>query len=165
MIWGILLPGLFGVLSKGANVEGPSEFYMVTFVDHDVVSAWEYRILDVKQNGRDSLICSIMIGPIRHECPRRLTVRAAEARLPNISPAQLTTGQNPCNGNPRSEDKTARSVFRFGTISRAGVVTKCGLEDRQPWCDYIADNHKCIWWPRCFLGHFPRGRLDTPAPR
>ncbi len=48
MIWGILLLGLIGVLARGANVEGPTEFYMVSFVDHDVAGTWEYRILDVK---------------------------------------------------------------------------------------------------------------------
>lgn len=130
MILGILLLGLLGVFAEGVNAEEPSEFYIVSFVDHDVVGAWEYRILDVKQDGLDSLVRSILIGPVRPECPRRLTVRAAEARLPNISPDQLTANQNPCNGNPRSEDKATRSVVGFGTISRAGVVAKCGMEEK-----------------------------------
>lgn len=128
MIWGILLLGIFGVLAKGADVEGPSEFYMVSFVDHDVMGAWEYRILDVKLDGRDSLVRSILIGPVRSEC--RLTVRAAEAILPNISPAQLTAAQNPCIGNPRREAKTTGTVVGFSTIRRSGVVAKCGLEER-----------------------------------
>jgi len=130
MIRGILLLFLLRAFADRVKAEEPSEFYMVSFVDHDVVGAWEYRILDVKQDARDSLVRSILIGPVRPECPRRLTVRAAEARLPNISPAQLTAAQNPCIGNPRSEDKTARSVVGFGTIRRSGVVAKCGLEER-----------------------------------
>ena len=130
MIWSILLLGLLGIFADGVKAEEPTEFYMVSFVDHDVAGAWEYRILDVKQDGLDSLVRSILIGPVRPECPRRVTIRAAEERLPNISPAQLTADQNPCNGNPRTEDKTARSADGFGTISRSGVIAKCGSAEK-----------------------------------
>ncbi len=74
---------------------------------------------------------SLLIGPVRSECSRRLTVRAAEARLPNVSPAQLTAHQNPCVGSPRSEDAGGRLTSRgFETFSRASVVAKCGLEEK-----------------------------------
>jgi hypothetical protein len=79
MIWRILLLGLVAGIAEGAEVD---EFYMVRFVDHDVENSWEYRLLVVKQDGHDSLVRSILIGPVRSECPRRLTIRAAEARLP-----------------------------------------------------------------------------------
>ncbi len=130
MIRGILLLGLLGAFADRVEAQEPSEFYKVSFVDHDVAGAWEYRILDVKQDGRASLVRSVLIGPVRPECPRRLTVRAAEARLPNISPAQLTAVQNPCNGNPGSEDKAARGADGFGTITRSGVIAKCGSEEK-----------------------------------
>lgn len=131
MIWRILLLGLFGVVARGTNADGPSEFYMVSFVDHDVAGAWEYRILDVKQDGVDSLVRSILIGPVRSECFRRLTVRAAEVRVPSVSPAQLTAHQNPCAGSSRSEDAGGRLTSGgFGTFSRASVVAKCGLEEK-----------------------------------
>ncbi len=131
MIRGILLLFLLGACADRVKAESPSEFYVVSFVDHDVTGAWEYRILDVKQDGRDSLVRSILIGPIRPECPRRLTVRAAEARLPNISPAQLTADQNPCVGSPRSEETGGHlNSARFATFSRASVVAKCGMEEK-----------------------------------
>lgn len=109
MIWRILLLGLLVAFADRVKAADPSEFYIVSFVDHDVAGAWEYRILDVKLDGRDSLIRSILIGPVRLECPRRLTVRAAEARLPNVSPVQSADKQNPCNGGLQSKDKAAQS--------------------------------------------------------
>jgi len=48
MIWRILLLGLFGVLAESANIEGPSEFYIVSHYDSDLEGAWNYRILEVK---------------------------------------------------------------------------------------------------------------------
>ena len=131
MIWSILLLALLGVFADHLKGEEPSEFYLVSFVDHDVVGTWEYHILDVKQDGLDSLVRSILIGPVRSECPRRLTVRAAEARLHNISPAQLTANQNPCKGSPRSGDTGGQLAgVRFETFIRAGVIAKCGLEEK-----------------------------------
>jgi hypothetical protein len=130
MIGRMLLLGLFAV-SAVAAVEGPSEFYVVSFVDHDGEGAWEYRILDVKQDGSDSLVRSILIAPVRLACPRRLTVRAVEARLSNVTPAQLTVSRNPCDGDRRSDDigGNLRSV-RSETFSRAAAVAKCGSEEK-----------------------------------
>jgi len=130
MIWRILLLGLFGVLAESANIEGPSEFYIVSHYDSDLEGAWNYRILEVSQDGLDSLVRYILITPVR-SCPRTLTVRAAETRLPKILPAQLTSSQNPCDGSSQRKDANVPgNAFPTFSMTRAGIVAKCGLEER-----------------------------------
>jgi len=130
MIWRALLVGLFAVLALGAEAERPSEFYVVSQFDSDLEGAWNYHILDVRADGPDSLVRYVLMTPVRL-CPHSLTVRAAEARLPNTSPAQLTIDQNPCDGTLRSQGaNTPRNVAsRFSTY-RTGIVAKCGLEEK-----------------------------------
>ena len=79
MLRRFLLIAAIGIWADRAMAEEPSSFYIISHFDSDLEGAWNYHILEVGPAGSGSLVRYILIAPVRL-CPRRLTVRAAEAR-------------------------------------------------------------------------------------
>jgi TonB family protein len=116
------------VLAQGAELAGPSEFYVVSQFFSDNGALFYYRVIDVTQDGSDSVIRYIRIAPTNVFCPR-LIIQAAEARVRDKSPAQLVAGNNPCAVKP-SALKATLSKYKqqagvFETIS-FGIIAQCG---------------------------------------
>ena len=114
-------------LSRAEASTGPSQFYIVSEFFSDYGPSLYYRILDVRQDGPDSLVRYVRIAPMNIYCPGRI-VQAVEARVPNKSPAQLAGGNNPCAITPASlrsaVKRYSRKVGTFETI-RFGIVALC----------------------------------------
>src|ERR1035437_269871 len=106
MIWRILLLGLFGVLAEGANIEGPSEFYIVSdgIYQQKGDGAVSYQeLLAVTADGRDSVIRYVRLEQVfQMACGRGLIVKAIEARVAEVSPAELAREANPCVADHRA---------------------------------------------------------------
>src|ERR1035438_7510802 len=98
----LFLIGAVSILSASANQTGPSEFYIVAVSIPDNGGLFYYRILDVKQEGLDSVVRWVRIAPRSVSCPLT-TLQAVETRVPNTTPAQLVETNNPC----RSEEHTS----------------------------------------------------------
>lgn len=116
------------VFAHAAELDSPSALYVVSqfFSDNGKMSF--YRVIDVKQDGSDSVVRSVRIAPSSASCPR-LNIRAAEARVRDKSPAQLVGRNNPCAVTPTSL-RAALAKYRqkgsvFETIS-FGIVAQCG---------------------------------------
>ena len=126
MVWRVLTLSVFGIAIPTIAQQGPSGFYIVSHFDSDVVGASHYRILDVRPDGSDSVIRYVHIGPVR-TCPRprNLSVRAAETRLRNVSPTELSRALNPCDTRVREYPDRKREDVRF-TFEHAGIVATCG---------------------------------------
>ena len=114
-------------LSRAADSAGPSQFYIVSEFFSDYGPSFYYRVLDVRQDGPDSLVRYVRIAPMNIYCPGQI-VQAVEARVPNKSPAQLAGGNNPCAIKPSSlrsaVKRYSRNVGTFETI-RFGIVALC----------------------------------------
>ncbi len=106
---------------------GPSGFYIVSESFSDDGAQFYYRLLDVKQDGPDSVVRYVRIAPTGF-C-QRLVVQSAEARMRDTSPAQLAGKDNPCAVRPEalmtSLKRYARAEAVFEAIS-FGVVAQCG---------------------------------------
>src|ERR1022692_4695588 len=89
------------ILAARANQTGPSEFYIVSVSISDNGGLFYLRILSVKQEGPDSIVRYIRIGPRSVPCPLK-TLQAVETRVPNTTPAQLVETNNPCALKPGS---------------------------------------------------------------
>ena len=126
--WRLLLIGIAATIAQAKDLAGPSEFYVVSQFFSDYGALFYYRVIDVRPDGSDSLIRYLRIAPTNVFCPK-LIVQAVEARMPNVSPAQLLKNNNPCSVKPASlraaVKKYTRKVGLFETIS-FGVVAKCG---------------------------------------
>ncbi|MGJ5815534.1 energy transducer TonB [Paludibaculum fermentans] len=124
----LLLRCLTSLLAQAADRPGPSELYVVSasFSDHGL--QFYYRLIDVKQDGPDSVIRYIRVAPDIVHCPRMI-VQATEARVSGKTPAQLVGQNNPCAVNPDTlraalrESKENQSVFEAASY---GVVAQCG---------------------------------------
>jgi TonB family protein len=123
----LLFIGVAAILAASAKAAVPSEFYVVSVFFSDNCALFYYRILDVKQEGVDSLVRYVRIGPRSVSCPREI-VQAVEARVANTTPAQLVEKNNPCA--PKSValkaaiKKYAQRAGVLETIS-FGVLAQC----------------------------------------
>jgi hypothetical protein len=124
----LLMTASIAVLAHGAELAGPSEFYVVSESFSDNGTLFYYRVIDVKQDGPDSVIRYVRVAPINRFCPQ-LIVQASVARVHGKSPAQLVAGSNPCAIKPSALKGTLRKyrqrVGVFETIS-FGIVAQCG---------------------------------------
>jgi TonB family protein len=128
MFWRLLTIATMVVFAQGAELVGPSEFYVVSQFFSDNGAQFYYRVIDVKQDGSDSVIRYVRIAPTNVYC-RRLIIQAAEARVRDKSPAQLAGRNNPCAVKPTAL-RAALGRYRqrggvFETIS-FGIVAQCG---------------------------------------
>ena len=134
MIWRILLLGLFGVLAEGANVAGPSDFYIVTDGsyqqkgNHGAASYQE--LLTVAADGRDSVIRYIRLEQIvQMACGQGLIVKGMEARVPDVSPAKLALGADPCTADRRTLGLANKRRGEDGSPfepQEMAIVAQCG---------------------------------------
>jgi TonB family protein len=120
--------GIIAMMARGAVMPGPSQFYVVSVSFSDYGPSFYYRILDVKQDGLDSVVRYVRIAPVGIFCPK-LAVQAVEARVRGTSPAQLAGKNNPCAVRPEAlktslkQNRRAESVFEAISF---GVVAQCG---------------------------------------
>jgi len=99
MFWRLLTIATMVILAQGAELAGPSEFYVVSQFFSDNGALFYYRVIDVKQDGSDSVIRYVRIAPASVHCPR-LIIQATEARVRDKSPAQVAGRNNPCAVKP-----------------------------------------------------------------
>lgn len=127
MLWWLLIASIFGVLAQGEDLAAPSQFYIVSDFFSDG-GGFYYRVIDVKQEGPDSVVHYTRIAPVNAYCPR-LIVQTAEARVPNTSPAELVKTSNPCAVKPRVLSATLKTYVGnegvFESVS-FGIVAQCG---------------------------------------
>jgi hypothetical protein len=131
MLFRLLLMAAIALPVQSAPSPELSELYIVSVAISDYGPAFYYRILDVKQDGRDSTIQRVSIGPADIFC-HRTTIKAEEARVRDKTPVDLGGLNNPCEVRP----KTVRSALRrfhqrvaeFESMS-FGVVARCGGSD------------------------------------
>lgn len=132
MIWLILLLGLFGALVEGANVAGPSDFYIVADGFHQQYGnhGAAQELLTVSADGRDSVIRYIRLEHVvQLACGQGLIVKGMEVRLPDISPAEFTRGANPCAADRRelglAQKRRGEGASPFEP-QEMGIVAQCG---------------------------------------
>jgi TonB family protein len=119
---------MIAMVARGAVVPGPSQFYSVSVFFSDNGPSFYYRIVDVKQDGPDSLVRYVRIAPTGFFCPR-LVVQATEARVRDTSPAQLAGNSNPCAVRPEALKTSLERLRRLEAVLEAisfGVVAQCG---------------------------------------
>ena len=128
MICRLLAIATMVVLAQGAELAEPSEFYVVSEFFSDNGALFYHRLVDVKQDGSDSVIRYVRIAPASVYCLRPI-IQAAEARVRDMSPAKLVARNNPCAVKPSALQAALRKyrqrVGVFETIS-FGVVAQCG---------------------------------------
>ncbi len=123
----LFLIGAVSILSASANQTGPSEFYIVAVSIPDNGGLFYYRILDVKQEGLDSVVRWVRIAPRSVSCPLT-TLQAVETRVPNTTPAQLVETNNPCElkaGSLKSAMRKHRQRASATETVSFGVVAQC----------------------------------------
>ncbi|HSR09791.1 MAG TPA: energy transducer TonB [Bryobacteraceae bacterium] len=133
MIWRILLLGLLGALAEGANVAGPSDFYIVTdgsYQQKRNQGAASYQeLLTVAADGRDSVIRYIRLEQVAQiACGQGLIVKGMEARLLDVSPAELAGEANPCAADRRALGlaQKRRGEGNSAFEQEMGIVARCG---------------------------------------
>ncbi len=125
-VFWFLISMILAVAAHGAD--RPSHFYAVSVFFSDHGPRFYYRILDVTQDGSDSLVRYVRIAPTNLYCPQMI-VQAAEARVLNQTPGKLVGGNNPCAIRPDALEATLKRYPRSEGVFEAtsfGVVVQCG---------------------------------------
>jgi TonB family protein len=128
MPWRLLITAIMAVIAHGAEVAGPSQLYIVSTFFSDNGAALYYRVIEVKQDGPDSLVRYSRIASVNLFCPRMI-VQSAEGRVHNTSPGELVKDSNPCAVKPKSLRATLRKYTRTVGVFEAisfGIVAQCG---------------------------------------
>lgn len=115
------------IFASSANAGGPSKFYVVTVLVPNSDGLFYYRVLDVRQDGADSIVRYARIAPRNSQCLREI-VQAVEARVRDTTPAQLVGENNPCAVSPGAlRSKIGKGVWRTGDSASVstGVVAQC----------------------------------------
>jgi len=125
----MLLMGIIAATGWSAEPAKPSEFYIVADTWTDYAPFGFVHVLDVRQDGADTVIRYLHIRSV-YPCVTKTIVQAVEVRKPNISPAQLVNGANPCAVQPGALDsvrkKYPRKAGGLFESTRFGVVAQCG---------------------------------------
>jgi TonB family protein len=114
------------IFAAHADSAGPQRFYMVSVAFSNGPS-FDYRILDVRQRGTDSVIRYIRIAPRKTSCAMKF-VQAVEASIPNTTPAQLLEKNNPCGVHPGTLEAAIKKYSHRAHASETttlGVVAQC----------------------------------------
>jgi TonB family protein len=107
----------------------PTGFYIVSVVTSDASPFWYHYVLDVKADGRDSVVRYMRIAPMDSMCAEVTTVKVATARLSGVSPADLIPQGNMCSIDAASINRELRGRVRTAAIDdsvRYGIVATCG---------------------------------------
>lgn len=126
---------LLGASSGAAPALGaeplPTDFYIVWEVVSDASPFWYHYILDVKPDGRDSVVRYIRIAP-DGPCPGSVVVQAQTARLPDVSPSDLASSYNLCAADTTALNRRLQKRIRRTEVDdsvRFGIVANCGATD------------------------------------
>jgi TonB family protein len=125
----LILMAVAATIAYGVETAGPSEFYVVSVFFSDNGALFYYRVIDVQQEGSDSLIRYIRIAPTNNWCRNWTIVQSVTARVRSLRPSQLAKSNNPCAVKPESVDaalkKYRHTAGGFEAISFS-IVTMCG---------------------------------------
>jgi TonB family protein len=131
MRWRLLITSIITVASPASEAVAPSHLYIVSEFSSDYGPAFYYRLIELNQDGPDSIVRYSRVAAVNLNCPRTI-VQSAEARLRGKSPAELIRPINPCAIKPRTLktalEKYAAHAGVFDTIS-FGLVAHCGASD------------------------------------
>jgi hypothetical protein len=131
MLCRLLAAAAIALSAQAAQSPGPAHFYIVSRFFSDNGALYYYRILDAQPDGAGSLIRYARVAPASVYC-RRMIIQAAEARVPDKSPAQLAGVNNPCAVKPARRhsaiERYRRAARTFETIS-FGMVASCSGAD------------------------------------
>jgi TonB family protein len=128
MRWRLLIPGIMAIIAQGAEISAPSQFYIVSAFFSDNGPAFYYRVIEVKQDGPDSLVRYSRVATVNLYCPR-IIVQSAEGRVRNTSPGELVKASNPCAVKPGALNDILRKYARTESVLEAisfGIVAQCG---------------------------------------
>lgn len=117
------------MIAHGAVAPEPSHFYTVSVFFSDNGALFYYRVLDVGQDGLDSVVRYVRIAPSSLYCPR-LIVQAVGSRVAGVSPAQLAGQINPCAVRPDALESSVNRYRRSDGVFEAisfGIIAQCGL--------------------------------------
>jgi TonB family protein len=123
-----LLSSGIGDVLCAQKAELPASFYIVSMVTSDASPFWFHYILDVRANGRDSIVHYIRVAPWE-PCPNAITVKATTARLNGVSPSDLIPQGNLCAIDTASVNRELERRTRTAAIAdsvRIGIVATCG---------------------------------------
>jgi hypothetical protein len=95
MWWRLLVTSIVAVFAQGADLAAPSQLYIVSVFFSDNGAAFYYRVIDVKQDRRDSVVRYSRVAMVNLNCPR-MVVQSALARVRNTLPGELVKATNPC---------------------------------------------------------------------
>ena len=120
----------------GTAVSGLARFYAISYTSWDVGPAWDYHVVEAKQDGADTLVRDILIISMHSLCcGPSCTVKARIKRLHNTTPAALVGDNDPCAvDRPQLRQLLRRSkkalkhtpVFSYADF---GIVADCGGEE------------------------------------
>lgn len=119
-----------GLLAQAGEAVKPSQLYVVTQSFSDFGPQFFYRIVDVKQDGSDSIIRYVRLAQSNLYCAGwPMIVQAVERRITGKTPSDLFKRNNPCAVNPDELHIAARKYARKEAIfesSSFGIVAQCG---------------------------------------
>jgi TonB family protein len=128
MRWRLLITAILAVVAHGAEIPEPSQIYIVSVSLSDDGAAFEYRLIDVRPDGRNSLIRYSRIATFNLNCPR-IIVQSAAGRVRNTSPGELVETNNPCAVKPGTLNAVLKKYPRAEGVFEAisfGIVAQCG---------------------------------------
>ena len=131
MNWRFLVAGVFAIVAPASELVVPSQLYIVSESFSDNGPAFYYRLIELHQDGPDSVVRYTRVAHVNLQCPR-MVVQNAEARLPGKSIAGLIGPTNPCAVDAGAfraawkNDETRGGVL--DTIS-FGLVARCRSSD------------------------------------
>jgi hypothetical protein len=107
-------------------------FYIVSIVTSDASPFWYHYVLDVRADGRDTIVRYMRIAALDSMCAEAITVKAATARLADVSPSDLIPNGNLCAIDAASVNRELRRRTRTAAIDdsvRFGIVATCGSKN------------------------------------
>jgi TonB family protein len=131
MGWRLIFAGILAVIAPASEVVVPSRLYIVSEFFSDNGAAFYYRLIDVHQDGPDSVVRYSRVAHVNIYCPR-MVVQSAEARLPGKSISDLIETTNPCAIQPRAFRAALKDYATRGSVLETisfGLVASCRSSD------------------------------------
>jgi len=130
MLRRLVLVGLLMAVGRTEEVAGPSNLQIVSVFFSDAGGLFYYRLIEVRQDGDDSVVRYSRVAPLRHAC-KLITVQSLETRASSTSPAQLLGTNNPCAIKPTALDEAIEHYSAHKGHLEAvsfGIVAHCGSD-------------------------------------
>lgn len=103
--------------ASGIFAQEPRQLHLTAEFVSDYHPHLSQIILEATPAASDTLIREIRVAPLGNSCWRTITIKAAEARLKDTSPAQLVAQNNPCAVPP---DSFREALKKYG--QRHGIL-------------------------------------------